>query len=144
MSKGYPDYFGQSIWPKYGGMINDNGNFDIIGLDTVVLTSYTGQGVLVFLDFEITDDDLVGSCSFEAHVDGVPIQIQSLNGFRDEGPQVGNRSPLVCRFADKVTGVYILNMGIDVPFRTSFEIQCNVAAGNTVHVSTYVGYYAVT
>ena len=143
MAKGYPDYFGQSIWPKYGPIKNDTNNVLIAGLATTILTQITSMGVLCFLRIQISGvfDGL--SYVLKMYVDNQIIQESSAGtyGILDTSP--ASNMPLVCTFKDVLTLVTIVELHRDVPFGSSLKITIDTPGGANLSIDTTVNYYEI-
>lgn len=145
MAKGFPDYFGQSVWPKYGVVINDN----IAGLwinvpGTWIITARLGQGVLSH--FELRAAGAVDLVNIELvfTLDGEIIQREFLLNLLAYNAIPGSNAAFVCRsyLIDPAVSM-IVELTRDIPFGQSIDVSLIAPVGVDATIDTFVGYYAV-
>jgi len=143
MAKGFPDYFGQSIWPKYGTMVADPLNVPVVGIANTVITQRTGQGVLTYFDAVIHSLVPLDTSEIHVDIDGQIFQEDAMESFHSWGHHVGSRLIVVARYASIATGYYILELSHDVPFHTSINIHLLTFIGENLTVNSRAEYYLV-
>lgn len=143
MAKGFPDYFGQSVWPKYGTIIAVPVNVAVVGAANTVITQMTGQGVLTYLDFVVHSLVPADTAEVWVTIDGAIFQQDGLLSFHSWGHHVGSRLLIVARYASIADGYYILELSHDVPFRTSVVASLLTFAGENLTINGRSEYYLV-
>ena len=145
MAKGYPDYFGQSIWPKYGTLLWDHAAFNIPVPATTILYEKIFSGVLAYLELKIVDHSNLSDPYFSVYVDGSKIHSITLLQMVAEGAHPGSHAPLVCRYAERaiVNYFYTIELGHDIPFRTSIKIDALTALPDDFFIATSFGCYSI-
>ena len=145
MSKGYPDYFGQSVWPKYGDLIAATGGFHVHNNETTIMLAYTGQGVLSYLQIGITDIAMNDAVTISVEIDGDILFQQSLMGFRVDGPHSGSVSPLTCYSVNMnpTFNTYELETGREMPFLHSIRVIAVTGAAAHASYAIRSGIYCV-
>jgi len=144
MAKGYPDYFGTSIWPKYGTMLIGSGALPCNAAVLYDLFSLTGAGVFYFLRLVWDDNALSEAGLIYFIVDGeiilsTRVDELYLNGF------IGSpRQLLKCTNYDAETKKGGVELGFEIPFTNSLKIQFDSALGYNISFSWRYGWYKVT
>lgn len=145
MAKGYPDYFGQSIWPKYGTLLYEHSSFNIIVPATTILYEKISQGVLGYAEIRITDHSNLSDPYFSVYIDGSKMHSITLLQLIEQGALPGSHAPLVCRYANKSTldFEYTVELGHDLPFRTSIKIDVLTALPDDFFIALGFGCYTI-
>jgi len=145
MPKGYPDYFGQSVWPKYGDLIAAFDAFHVHFNETTIMLAYTGQGVLSYLQIGITDIAMNDAALINIEIDGNLLFQQTLMGFRVDGPHSGSVSPLTCYSVNMnpTFNEYKLEIGREMPFLHSIRVIAITGAAAHASYTIRSGIYCV-
>jgi len=147
MAKGYPDFFGTSIWPKYGTPTINTGAAIVVhggNNDTIILI--TADGVLFQAAFVIVCDDLANSHYLHLYIDGVLVESEKLDQlylFTSLGGSCGLMN--VIHF-DRLLYHYRFELAREIPFHDSieFKVQNSGAAATHVTVDYKTMHYVVT
>ena len=144
MARGYPDYFGTSIWPKYGSPLYASYSDVVAAATTVKVLELAVQGVLlyahVFIE-DITDFTKVKVRPLLDSVSGYQLQIAELLSL---GFVVGVRNPLVLASYNGNAGSVCLYVPIEIPFHEGFAIEVFNNQATDISVIAQCGYYVVT
>ena len=145
MAKGYPDFFGTSIWPKYGTPVYTNSGLIIVpSLGTVNLISISGNGVLFSLDSYLTAAVDFESSDLFLIVDGA-VMVRSVLDPEYLQTSLGGASPVlglvICSGVDHVLE-WMLSR--EVPFHDSVILRLLNASLGNITTSTYTSHYVVT
>ena len=143
MAKGYPDYFGQSVWPKYGEMELSTYNDPVGTLLTIPVVDLTSQAVLhsgyIYI-FNVTNP---GSVSMEVIVDGKSLGAMDLSFyFRVSGVQ-GIRMPFIMTEYMSAGSFCIFVVGVEIPFKSTFQVLVKNLTALDINVLSYLGYYRI-
>jgi len=124
MAKGYPDYFGQSIWPKYGTMFRQG------VISPVIIPGATGDifslsrkaiaygGVIECLGLNVDVFDIV----VRVQIDGSLIIQRTPNNMMDYGETGESLSPVTLSVYNKTELRFSLQVQRDISFMTNFRI----------------------
>jgi hypothetical protein len=140
MAKGYPDYFGQSIWPKYGTMIGDDNTFHPIGVAVTNIAARLGQGVLLYFEMYLNDNNYTETARFEIFVDGISLQYFKLSDIRTFGGGLFSNAPIIWRECNLLTGHHSFELKREIPYGLSFKIVATTFAGDDVLLTTFCKY----
>jgi hypothetical protein len=147
MSRGYPDFFGQSIWPKYGTplpkFIADNLNE---GDDHKVM-SITSQGVLFSLSFKLTLSQLVHTPTIALLIDNAQLFLVDAGNYIDMAPFPSDSKLLQLRYFSIDDMIMFFDLQKEIPFRSTAELEIvNTAhAGEgAISCAGRAAYYVVT
>jgi len=126
MAKGFPDWFGMSVFPVFGGYSSYLVAHNHTGtgvIDTV--KSLTGKGVLRAADLEIHNigQDGVGDWTIYLDIDGINQRVITAAGFSDL-----SNNQIESAYAEPVyfyweDSCYRFKLLEDVPFITSIELK---------------------
>jgi hypothetical protein len=143
MAKGFPDYFGQSVWPKYGQMVKDTGFSVFFGAGVATLTTHTGQGVLALGNMKV--HGLVPSdlAHFTLKVDGRIWHYVYLADFTKYGIFPGTMGPFVARSVRVDDPQYFLELSQPIVYGLSFDLDFHSVAGSDFTVDYDFIHYAV-
>lgn len=144
MAKGYPDYFGQSIWPKYGTPTFTTISQAGIGNTETTILEITSQGVLRIAHFYGDQADENGSSFLRLYIDGTSVWYASLAQMLTiyGAPQKG--MPFILTSMNYVTGIWAVVLDQDVPFRSGAKVTFRKTSGNAVSIQGYAAHYVVT
>lgn len=148
MARGYPDYFGQSIWPKYGTMFQDFSGAVTVAKDaTETINTITGQGSILCGYVY-----LLGKAYFPVGIVKLTIddtEITSLN-INSVEPNVFNRDypyPLWFHYADLLSLECSLGVREGVSWRSSIVVTVKNSTGvvgEDLTVQSRLFYFHVT
>ncbi len=146
MSRGYPDFFGQSMWPKYGTPIFVSGSESAVSGADIVVLDVSAQGILVWFEADITNfpNVLTGTrCRFA--VDGVICRTLDCNQYSASAYSHGSRSPLILSYLDFIMQDAVFSNGIEIPFKTGFQISLINSGGlEDQTLTAQAMYYVIT
>ena len=145
MAKGYPDFFGTSIWPKYGAPIRTGAGsvnvpagtgVDIIDISStgvfffanIVLTT-VGDYALSHIDLEI-DDQLMWSWWID--FDKLPTSLG------------GAQELMAITYCNKVNSYIYVVLSREIPFQHRIKIQVTNASASDIVTVPRTLHYVVT
>jgi hypothetical protein len=127
MAHGYPDNFGQSVWPKYGEPVFITGAalipFGGSGGDT-----YLGNGVLVGLRIRLTSISILDTCNIVVEINGQPLIYDLASTFFSIGGDGAGKSLIECSYYDSSKLSFECFLRRELPFYNDMFI----GAGNDV------------
>lgn len=144
MARGFPDYFGRSIWPKFG-TANSLAvpSFDIASGDTQYVIQISGMGVLTYLRITIElKADFSGSSS-RLRIDGASLGIVTLRDVSGISMFGGARPPWAWSMFDYDYGYAEAQIGFEMPFHDSVDVDFTNGSVDPVGVSALALYYIV-
>ena len=145
MARGYPDYFGRSIWPKYGTAHSKIGtSLQVPSLETVEIFSLTGMGVLKWLKATAALQPDYGSSFFRLTVDNAVIDtLKFYSGHYTSGVCGGSSLWGIVVF-DLLLNDITAETSIEIPFHDGVVIDLYNASASAVAASGSAMYYIVT
>ena len=143
MAKGYPDYFGQSVFPKYGPMTILSSLVPLIGAGTTTLVTVDGQGNLSYLELNMISAAGLTSAQFAMYIDGSKIQDMNLQFMMDRAIVVGSNQPLVLSYAKLIDYTFQIELSHALPYGLSFKLTVQTGAIENALVSVRAGYHSV-
>jgi len=122
MAHGYPDYFGQSVWPKYGEPVSTDETFTVTAGTSEDVLDLTCQGVLYFLLIHVWTTAALYNLYVKVTIDGTvlfsyPITYPLYTGFF--APRI---HPVVVTLYDCDDLQAFLSIPCDLPFKRSLKI----------------------
>jgi hypothetical protein len=145
MAKGYPDFFGTSIWPKYGTPIYTSSGLMAIGpgLATDVLT-LTANGVLFCLYVFVEGvSDLLGT-RIALYADGGEIA-RSGADIDDRYSILGGTGRVLAPiYSSRLTFVYEVSLSREVPFHNEIVLNVSNLSMDAIDVLAWSTHYIVT
>lgn len=145
MAHGYPDFFGQSIWPKYGGFQNIQGTVTQPFGTHANAIAFSGNGVLSSMNLVIACLADERDHFIRVDIDGFVLNELRVNEFIVAAASNYLHDYFDLDFYDPLTFVACFRMRTPIPFQVSFAIDCwntNVS-GNSVTFSAKGAYYQV-
>jgi len=123
MAKGYPDFFGFSMFPYYGPIYeaHDTGTAPSGGSDTIV--SVTSKGVLRAGWINCTDTDWDTSSHIDIVADGQTVFQLFFETKPDLDKAYGLRVPMQWTHFSKVSGVFRAHLTVDISFQSSIALE---------------------
>lgn len=143
MAKGYPDYFGQSIWPKFGTMLYASFDDNIAPGARETILDLTIQGQLHWGEIEFSSTSALGEKFYLTVDDLVEFPID-LDRFLYTGFNGASGIPIQCYYADFTSFIDRLLIAYPIPFHTAMKIEVENTAGAVLACTAYFGYYNVT
>jgi len=124
MAKGFPDYFGQSIWPKYGTMLTDDELVAGVAPGATATILYvTGQGQLRNASLFINGMGNPASIYILITVDGVLVYANPLYTIMYYFGDTPSDVIAQCTLYDIVAGIYSIVINREIPFVSSFKVE---------------------
>jgi len=147
MARGYPDYFGTSIWPKYGTPVITTADDVIVhGGSTDTMLTISCSGILFLAHFYIYCDDLANSHYLYFYVDGVLVSSKKLDNLTIDSGLNGSADLLNAVYFDNMAHAWVFELAREIPFHDSIVFKVKNAGVPADHVT--VGYktmhYVVT
>lgn len=143
MARGYPDYFGQSIWPKYGTTITANGSEDINHGDEEFITDLTLQGILHRESIHLSGLGNLGEVMLIVFVDGAAVFGEYVKDIYTDGMLSGSGAYIALGCWNVIAGIAAVNFLRDIAFRSRWLVSVYNASGAVITVKYEVSYYAV-
>lgn len=148
MSKGYPDWFGTSIWPKYGTPIQTTVAPVLIqpGISETLI-SISSQGVLFALEVTIIANVLDTGLTIQLNVDGEAFTYFTVKQLLDGSDGYAGPSIMKLKRFALEEGAYYMSLIKEVPFRNSFILYANntnLPGGRTMSAGSNSIHYIVT
>lgn len=145
MAKGYPDYFGQSIWPKYGSpIVSGTVTVECPGSATTTFYSISAQGVLFSARIKVYPATWNDATCIRLYVDDALFEVcyfmPSLATIFGGSP--GNVLGVIHLDTESKYVEAVLNR--EVPFHTSFRFDLVNASANIAVVIYRATHYVVT
>jgi len=142
MGRGYPDFFGFSIYPFYGVLLDEAIDLtpQILG-DRTSLVVITGKGLITALALYCYFDVAGSNPEVDLYVDGDLIFGMNLSGMQQQGFSGGANHLMDLGFYDPDFNYSIVNLSKEVPFGQSFEVKGRDAEALGVKFSGHLWYY---
>ena len=141
MAKGYPDFFGFSMFPHYGSVFFDSGGGVVAGGDTTGIFTVSIKGQILSLYLKLSTIDDFGQAHAGVIIDGTPADMLILSAFN--GYAVRNYSPfiLVPVVYDITAEVVVFSINPGVTFNQSFGVELRNFPGQPNLTYEYVVHY---
>ena len=145
MARGYPDYFGQSMWPKYGTPIEvDLLETDIPHGEELDVVSILGQGILFNLKATLVETEASNNAYLDLYVDGTLMATISQVYSQYDNPMTAIGEVLVPIYRSINYGELIVGLTREVPFRYTLIVKARNLSRGMLNCSGKVHYYVVT
>lgn len=145
MAKGYPDFFGTSIWPKYGTPINTyTGIVAVPGGAIVDVITINANGVLFSLDILLVGvSDLISSL-FIVYADTGEMARLDLDF--DYRLTILGGAPLLLglTYVDVLSFVRKASLSREMPFHDSFVVRVRNNSADPVSIEARSTHFVVT
>jgi hypothetical protein len=144
MAKGYPDFFGTSIWPKYGTILVEEDDLIVAGGAVATLFDIAIQGVISFgyiLCIPVPPNLLF---NIMVEIDGYTYPVYGPNDYNIYGWLPGSNLPLVLSYMEGAIHEASFLIGKEVPIHNKFKVSLDNNTGGNVHAYWNIGYYVVT
>jgi hypothetical protein len=145
MAKGYPDFFGTSIWPKYGTPIWSPEDIPVVaaGASVDVLT-ITGNGVLFSLKVDFNGTVFLDKSSVELWIDDSMIAEAGTRQDITYTSLGGHTGILSLTNYDALEFWAAIELGREVPFRRKIVVVVNNDSAADLDVAVALNRYIVT
>ncbi len=122
MAKGYPDYFGVSIFPYYGPLksVSLEGTLDPASIVTIPLV--TGKGHILFLEIAATGSDAWDDAIFSPTIDTYGMGGLKTKDFITGDSAVHDLGMAVLETYDEISKLLIARLLLGVPFGVSVSV----------------------
>lgn len=134
MPRGYPDYFGRAMFPKYGtGLVANHLITNHLLEREVTMFSIAGKGRLYYgwlYSYNITD---TGAISISIEVDGTEIFDEVLTTFRDRHFQQINITPVFLVMYKTVLKQFVFGFSGDITFEQTYVVKVDNRLATTIH-----------
>lgn len=145
MARGYPDYFGQSIWPKYGSPLLINQSSTILSAGTHTLIDISVQGVMFGLVARVSCATILTNIQLKLTIDG-QLSAESIYddvNYQSLSPLAGELLHVTYATGDMLGAWWALSR--EIPFHDQFKLSLvvNPWASNIV-VKLRGMYYVIT
>ena len=136
MARGYPDFFGTSVFPMYGNNgLAPNGPADVDPAATVTIFDIGGKFVCQGGFLDMWDDDGAGATQVDLYIDGVHFFGQSIaNMFQHQGA-----GPLIFPFylMRYAPGDERYVIGFSGPYTVGTGWRMDLISVSTVNIALY-------
>lgn len=147
MPRGYPDFFGQSVFPRFGAMYHDQVSATLTGIETETLTDLAlkGQIYTATVYYDTISWSYLSSISTRVWVDGQMVTSWTLNYWRNAEVILGDAFLYRYVAFDKTRDYAVVQIARPIPFEQTFKIE--VVGLHASAVAALVGeayYYQVS
>lgn len=140
MPRGYPDYFGQQMFPKYGGakftskykVITTSGNVEVLAI--------SGKGRIYGGYMYTKDPDSTKNDRFRLRIDGETIPAPDFEALLSYGHISTTDTLLYIIYYDELTPKYVVGLKNNITFDYDFAVLYNKTSANDVTVEVNVYY----
>lgn len=148
MPRGYPDYFGQSIWPKYGTPIDVlSSGAALAPQATEVMFDISSQGILFIVTFgyvaTVRNDHHIMTLT----IDNVPMTWGRLHDYETFDLPYVHKEMLDFITCNEEKMLYVWGTKKEIPFHTGIKLDCfnaNAGGGTTILPYGHAIYYVIT
>jgi hypothetical protein len=144
MAKGYPDWFGQSIWPKYGTPLILGGTITVHSGEELPVIDQDGQGVLFSLAAEVDGISDLSDCVFGLYVDTTLLDYFTLKTVGGHFNSMFTTELIEIVLYDPITFVVNMRLLREVPFQSHVKFSCNNGSSGDLTFYAQGSYYKVT
>lgn len=124
MARGYPDWFGQSIFPWYGGTSEINSGLMTIPAETTkTLVTIEGKGVMYNIEIWIDTPTHHPTDGAELYIDNVQISDAHLATTRKRGKNIPTLGEFYITLYDVDDFEYTMMMSGLIPFSQKIELK---------------------
>jgi len=133
MPRGYPDWFGQPQFPKFGAVKNLSSSTLVpSGVWTDVFT-INGKGKTYYGRVYYLAEPKPTTAYFELVIDGTTSWQNRLDLMRDRGAFPDPHQPFFLRCFDRFAQVYGIGIRGDITFEKSLTLRAYQASGNNIY-----------
>ena len=145
MARGYPDYFGQSMWPKYGTPIKTNVLEDNIAAgDNLDVVSIDGQGVLFDVNITLATLGATRDMFLHLRVDSSLMETVEFGSPHLYMSFAACAYLLLPTYYSPNGAVCMARLAREVPFRSSVVLNVTNHTDGIVVASGKVHHYVIT
>jgi len=140
MPRGYPDYFGQSIFPKYGELIRINTTKIMAGSEVWTVFDIDSKGVLYFLHIESKNVAGYDNLDIELTIDGSVFYNESVTDMYLYQNLFMCSHPLAMVYNNEASHYLAIGLTKEVPFGTQIKLIIENGGADTPLVEVRGGY----
>lgn len=145
MARGYPDYFGTSIWPKYGTCVYSEASvISIASKENGVVWSITGSGVLFTLVIRISESIGLAASSVNLYIDNQMVCDYDVNPDINRTSLSGGSRLIAATYVSYIEGYIELALTREVPFHDGASIDISNDGDAAMSVGVDATHYVVT
>ena len=145
MAKGYPDFFGTSIWPKYGTPIVTMVHGVVIASGASPdLITITANGVLFDLRVEIVGLSDLQWTRVSLSIDGAVMANSWAPLDPDYAVFAGEALIIAPIYYDKAAFIFKVSLKREIPFHDSFNVLIRNDSANNITGSVDTVHYVIT
>ena len=140
----HPDYFGQGIFPKYGGLRRIYNQLNVTANAETEIVSITGKGMLSYIYIDSTSSGSQRTDLVRLYVDGLLTkqkEFLGMLGYGDIKPKSGDFYLLAY---NETQYIYSMELAGVLPFESSVSLRYVENNGRTPAVFGEISYYLVT
>lgn len=144
MARGYPDFFGFSIFPFYGVLYRTPvaAIGPILNVETD-LVEITGKGILTAGQITGVDVAINANPWLAIYVDGGEVFATTMEGLYAGGWLPGVKQLMVLNYKAVADRTRIVHFPLQIPFGQSLRITCRDNAAVGVNFVAYLYYYQI-
>lgn len=131
MARGYPDYFGQSIFPYYGPWSLYNWGAAVDASAVTELINYTGKGVLVAGHLYVRADLSQRNGIVRIHTDGNYLGGATISSLLDYGLDRSSQGLVFLNEYNLTDGYFSVLLGVQISFGNNLVWEYEEVAGST-------------
>ncbi len=146
MSKGYPDFFGYSIFPNYGNFqLTDSGAVIIPADSWGTIFNISAKGKIYSGYVGIQDLGLADTATIIARltVDGDVMFSRSLDDLLNHGFVGDLDIPFSLTYYSKVNNFFVVTFPLDITFANSYKLEYFTDASAQIFVHGYLNWSRV-
>jgi len=144
VARGYPDYFGQSIFPKYGGAKEVSGSKTVTANTENTIVEVSGKGVLYSGGLYAQGSDKCKDDRVRIYIDNVSIVTISFTALLTRGLVIVPNDIVTLTYYSDIEFKYHVSFLREVTFDEGFKITYEEKSGRTPTVSCGVRYALIT
>ena len=144
MPRGYPDCFGQSIFPKYGGATEAEDTRNVTANTVNTLLTVNGKGVLYCAHLLILAGIAQKDDWFSLYVDGDEFTSESMISLKNAGHYYPSLAKWCITVYDDTLPLMVAYLQGPISFDLSIAIKYEEKAGNTPQVKSILRYALIT
>ena len=140
MARGYPDFFGFSVFPFYGSTLETGGlKTAPFGVETALVT-VAGKGQIYNCEYLTQDADAVNLDAVRLYVDGIAISGDSFQQQYTRNKHMMIPGEMIATCYDPNTPRYAGFIQGSIPFGMSAQLRYNSTGVNDVDVYAWITY----
>jgi len=144
MPRGYPDYFGQSIFPKYGKTrLKTQDDDTVTNNATETVLTITGKGRIFGGWIKCLVETASNNFWVKLYIDDNIISSDQPALHRFRGIIPGVNAVVVITEYNSVSGIYTFTIGNELTFESSFRIDIYNLTGDNIYIDSDIYYTLV-